>query len=175
MGSDDDDPATGPTSPTNRFERFDGNVSYLRPVTLLGKNFSFSSTVQGQYSEDFLPGTEQMSIGGRFNVRGFDDVSISGDRGAYIRNELSFILPQSGAPIIDRTFGTVSPYVGFDAGTILSRGDAQPGGSLTGAVLGVRNFGGLIGLDTALGVPLGGREDLTEDSVVFYFQSNIPF
>lgn len=61
-------------------------LSYDHPI---GKtNFRYRSVLEGQYSNDILPGTEQFSVGGWSNVRGFHEDNIFGDSGVYLQNTL---------------------------------------------------------------------------------------
>jgi len=53
---------------------------------------NYSLTLNGQYSEDQLFGSEQIFIGGAYSVRGFRNVSIGGDKGFSARNEIKFKL-----------------------------------------------------------------------------------
>jgi hemolysin activation/secretion protein len=49
---------------------------------------TYRGTLVAQHSNDFLPSTEQFSIGGWSTVRGFHDDSMYGDSGIYLSNTL---------------------------------------------------------------------------------------
>lgn len=64
-----------------------GLSNYFKFLEGLKYDFSFRS----QYSYSNLYGTEEISIGGPYSVRGFKKSGISGKRGFYTRNELSYL------------------------------------------------------------------------------------
>jgi len=141
------------TVPTPEWLRFQGSVSYSRPFKLDGLDASWSSSMQGQTSRDYLYGSEQISVGGLYTVRGFDGTSLSGDRGLYWRNDVSVVLPPPQDPRHARFFGRVQPYAGIDVGHIFPR-EGQAGGTLAGFVLGLRGVAGQFGFDVGYGAPL---------------------
>jgi hemolysin activation/secretion protein len=53
----------------------------------LGVPLIWNLTADGQYSFDNLYGTDQLSLGGEYTIRGFRDSTISGDQGFYVRND----------------------------------------------------------------------------------------
>src|SRR5690606_14432769 len=74
-------------------------LSYLQPFQLWGESFSFDSLVNGQHSEDVLYSPQRISIGGLSSVRGFKEQSLSGDTGAYWRNQLRWRRPVAWEPL----------------------------------------------------------------------------
>lgn len=80
------DPQGG--EPVARYHKYSLTLSYLQPFQLWDESFSFDSLVNGQRSEDVLFSSQRISVGGLNSVRGFKDQSISGDSGAYWRNQL---------------------------------------------------------------------------------------
>ena len=74
-----------------------------------------------------------MLIGGPFSVRGFYNNTLSGDHGAYLRNELSVrpVLPLFGQRLPLRV------YDGLDVGHVDNRVEGNLDGTLSGAALGV--------------------------------------
>lgn len=141
------------TIPTTRWLRFQGSVSYGRPFKVADLDANWSSTLQGQTSREYLYGSEQISVGGLYTVRGFDGSSLSGDRGVYWRNDLSVLLPASQDAGVARWFGRLQPYLGVDVGHISGRA-GQAGGTLAGMVLGLRGVGGRLGFDVGYGAPV---------------------
>ena len=141
------------TVPTPEWLRFQGSISFSRPFRVGSVDGNWSTSVQGQTTNDRLYGSEQISIGGLYTVRGFDGTSIAGDRGAYWRNEFTTLLPAFADPQLARVFGRLQPYVGIDIGHIYGR-EAQPGGTLAGAVIGLRGVAGQFGFDVGYGAPL---------------------
>jgi len=119
---------------------------------LKGIDATWSSSLQMQTSPHFLYGSEQMSVGGLFTVRGFDGTSLSAERGLYWRNDLAFTLPPP-QEASTRWIGRLQTYVAVDVGRIFGR-EGQITGSLAGMVVGVRAVGGPIGFDVGLGLPI---------------------
>lgn len=121
--------------PSARPELFTARLSLSAPFRLAGQAFRASSELRGQYSPDLLMGSEQFSIGSRYTVRGFDDNSLSGQRGFYLRNELGWtLLPPTGS-------GSYAElYAGLDAGRVERSVGPQAGTqSLSGWTLGLRS------------------------------------
>lgn len=81
-----------------------GSISnnFLIPKTNI--NLSHNLAFDSQISEDSLFASEQISIGGRYNVRGFNESSISGDNGYYIKNDLMVNLAQIVPVVIRSSF-----------------------------------------------------------------------
>ena len=100
-------------------------TKYFKSSLDLRYNFS----LRGQYSSNYLYGTEEISFGGPYSVRGFKDVGLSGNTGFYSRNELSF------SHRLDMF--KISPYVGVDYGYI-SKEDVNVNGFIVGSTLGLR-------------------------------------
>jgi hemolysin activation/secretion protein len=139
--------------PTPTWRRWTGSVSYSRGLSVLGTNASWSSSLQGQTSPDNLYGSEQISIGGLYTVRGFDGTSISGERGLYWRNELAFVGPPSEDARAARWFGRLQPYIATDVGRVYGR-NGQLSGTLAGLVVGLRSIGGQFSFDLGWGQPV---------------------
>lgn len=120
-------------SPHAQFGKIKYGLSFSRPFRLLGRDASFSSQLSGQKAQDVLYGSEQITIGGLYSVRGFVRNTLAGDDGYYWRNELSVRQPVTVAG------ETVSArvYVGIDTGRVSNRAPNIPEGSLTGMAVGV--------------------------------------
>ena len=77
--------------PRAQFESFglysQSNVNFTIPKVLLPLNHKL--TLDVLKSKDSLYGVNQMSIGGKYSVRGFQESIISGDNGYLIRNDLT--------------------------------------------------------------------------------------
>lgn len=91
------DPRRG--EPVARYNKYSLTLSYLQPFQLGGESFSFDSLANGQWSEDVLYSPQRISIGGLASVRGFKEQSLSGDSGAYWRNQLRWTRPVAWAPL----------------------------------------------------------------------------
>ncbi|AOA70679.1 outer membrane hemolysin activator protein [Stenotrophomonas rhizophila] len=88
----------------------------------------YTGSWRAQWNRSRLVPQDRFSIGGRYTVRGFDgEVSLTGERGWLLRNELAFALG-----------GAVESYVAIDHG--------QVSGPSTGWLLGDRLTGMALGL-----------------------------
>jgi hemolysin activation/secretion protein len=116
--------------PRAQFRRINYGLTWIRPITAWEQSLSFSSQWQGQYGLDALFGSEQISVGSFYSVRGFRDTSLAGDRGSYVRNDLTLDLPLGGSwhPLL-------RPFIGVDAGYVDER-FGSPGGTLAGMAAG---------------------------------------
>ncbi len=123
----------GVDTPQAQFGKYAAQVSYSRPFTLWNKQANFSSRINAQKAQSPLYGSEQISIGGIYSVRGFIDNSISGDDGFYWRNEVSLYHPVTvaGDALSLRWFAA------YDTGSVRSRAAGVEGGQLSGATFGV--------------------------------------
>ena len=137
------------TVPTSTGTRYFASASYGTGWRVGERAINWSSSLQAQYSNHYLYGSEQMSVGGLFTVRGFDGTSLSGDRGMYWRNEFSTVLD---APALERVVGRLQAYVAADVGRIVGR-EGQRDGNLGGIALGLRAGGSAMTLDVAVATP----------------------
>ncbi|MDF0731841.1 ShlB/FhaC/HecB family hemolysin secretion/activation protein [Pseudomonas entomophila] len=106
-----------PGEPVARYRKYSATLSYVQGFQVLGENLSFSSLATGQRSEDVLFSPQRISLGGEASVRGFKDQSLSGDSGAYWRNDLRWTRPVTWAALRP----AVAEYgvgLGYDLGVI---------------------------------------------------------
>jgi hemolysin activation/secretion protein len=109
----------------------------------LVKSFSsliYTMTLHGQYAEESQFSPNQISIGGPYSVRGFNDIGLDGNTGAYMRNELAM-------PVVWGEKGWLEMYLALDAGWVKNEQDTN-GGSIVGGALGMR--ANLAGVDVDL-------------------------
>ncbi|WP_120498534.1 ShlB/FhaC/HecB family hemolysin secretion/activation protein [Kiloniella sp. EL199] len=142
FGALKDESGTGNT-PRAQFDKLDASFNYYRPFTLADQQLSWSSNAVAQWSPDTLYSTERISIGGQSTVRGFKEGSASGDVGGYLRNELSWNLPQTGLKVPDHILGRASLFAAYDIGKIRSdKSEVFEHGTMQGAAVGLRLNGG---------------------------------
>ncbi|MFT6106525.1 MAG: hemolysin activation/secretion protein [Rickettsiales bacterium] len=96
MGSDADEVGLTKNAEKLQFQSYGiyGSMNNKFPLPKTSFNFSHNISFDAQYSKDRLFASEQIAIGGRYNVRGFEESSISGDNGYYIKNDLTANLLQ---------------------------------------------------------------------------------
>lgn len=95
-----------------QFNKLDASTTMQLPLPLLAKRVQLAWRAQlvGQWTNVALFGSEQIFAGGMSTVRGFREGVISGDRGAYLRNELAW----ANAPAIGGV--RMEPYLFLDGG-----------------------------------------------------------
>ena len=124
-------------------------ANWRQPFTLDKQPYVFTSTFHGQATRDTLISEDQIFIGDRYSVRGFDgNTVLMAESGYTLRNELSHP--------VSLMFGWQSAvYLGIDAGRVWGPSAVNlVGTELAGAVVGVRGQQADIQYDLAMGTPL---------------------
>ncbi len=112
------------------FNKYTLDLSYNKRLSGKGVPARYNFSLHGQYAKKGIIGSEQIGIGGPYSVRGFkNEGQISGNKGLYIRNELSF------NQILGK--GMFSPYFALDYG-VISKNKQSYGGHIVGIALGSR-------------------------------------
>ncbi|KUZ75716.1 ShlB/FhaC/HecB family hemolysin secretion/activation protein [Burkholderia ubonensis] len=116
--------------PTYRFKMavLDANLSV--PFAIGKQPFRYVGTFRGQSTGNTLPYIDDLTIGSRYTVRGFDgETMLAAARGFYWRNELQMSIGQTGQAV----------YAGLDYGRVWGpQPIALVGTQLAGAVIGVK-------------------------------------
>lgn len=153
--------------PKAEFRKWSLNASFQRPVS---ENLWWLISAYGQWTPDRLYGSERMTIGGESSVRGFKEQSISGDNGAYWRNELNdtlFTLP---------LIGQVSTLVAIDGGWIhTDRLESYASGTLWGTAVGLRTANRWVSTSLTAGIPLAYPDWLGPDHFNLYYRVAVAF
>lgn len=116
----------------SQFTRYDASSTWQMPAGKLGSMaFAYHGSLNAQYSRVALFSEEQTYLGGMDSIRGFTEGGITGDSGAYVRNEYLW----SNAPPWHG--GHFEPYVFLDSGKahLVAQGGWP---TLTGTGVGVR-------------------------------------
>jgi hemolysin activation/secretion protein len=114
-GSPDDDDLTSPDDAKAQFDKYTLAIDYEQRFQFGQQNIRYASRLFLQYSPDILFGTEALSIGSLYTVRGYKESSIFGDSGSYWRNDLSFPMqPKVNGDWLNQWI----PFVAFDAGMV---------------------------------------------------------
>ncbi|KWK57623.1 hypothetical protein WT81_19395 [Burkholderia stagnalis] len=129
LGAQDDILAAG-GGPTYRFKMavLDANLSV--PFAIAKQPLRYIASIHGRYTGNTLYYIDDLTIGSRYTVRGFDgETMLAAARGLYWRNELQMPIGQTGQSV----------YAGLDYGRVWG---PQPivlvGTQLAGAVIGVK-------------------------------------
>ncbi|WP_454725882.1 MULTISPECIES: ShlB/FhaC/HecB family hemolysin secretion/activation protein [Cupriavidus] len=146
-----DDVLAADGGPTWRYRMMVLDANLSMPFKIANQPFRYVTTVRGQFTNDRLYFVDDLTIGSRYTVRGFDGESLlAGERGFYWRNELQAPLGTNGQAL----------YVGMDYGRVYGPSTVgQVGTQLAGAVIGLRggvgsSTLGSMSYDVFLGMPL---------------------
>jgi hemolysin activation/secretion protein len=139
-----------PEGPTYRFHMAVLDANLVVPFAIATQTFRYVATVHGQFTNDTLFYIDDLTIGSRYTVRGFDgETMLAAEKGFYWRNELQWPVFQTGQTL----------YAGIDYGRVFGPNTvALVGTQLAGAVVGIR--GGLpakyvgVSYDLFAGMPL---------------------
>jgi Hemolysin activation/secretion protein len=157
------------TAPHAQAGKLRYSLGLTKPFDVLGQGFSFNSQFTGQYAFEPLYGSEQITLGSYYTVRGFNHYSFSGDRGWYVRNELTTDLP--AVPMLDLT---PRPFLAFDGGRIEGFKNTL-NANLTGVAGGMRlagtHFTGELSAAKALSIPV----NTPHEPVQFALTMNVSF
>lgn len=96
LGASADDPQRN-GAPRSEFRKLGLSASYFYSLV---PSLYYLTSAYGQTSADNLYAGERISIGGQYSVRGFKEQYLTGNRGAYWRNELNWqwqTLPRLGS------------------------------------------------------------------------------
>ncbi|MFK8258183.1 ShlB/FhaC/HecB family hemolysin secretion/activation protein [Erwinia sp. AnSW2-5] len=158
------DRARSSGAPRSQFRKFSLSSSYLYPIT---DRLSYLTSASGQTTPDNLYASERLSIGGQYSVRGYKEQYLSGNRGAYWRNELNWHggrLPLAGE---------VTLTAALDGGWLQTKAKKIDGGTLSGCALGIATQGRWVGQSLSVAKPLSYPERLHPDRWVAYWQLGI--
>ena len=116
------------------------------------------SSFQAQDAQSNAPSLAQMYVGSRYNVRGYQDNSLYGTTGAWLRNDL-----ESSPMRVDQV--SLTPYVGYDAGHIKPSALQQVSQHhVTGMAVGMRMDWGKVKADLAYTRALSRPDEFSSES-----------
>ncbi|MCE3255401.1 MAG: hemolysin activator protein [Rickettsiaceae bacterium] len=103
MNAEQDEANEPSSNPKSQFEVFKlyASASKRLAIPKLNAPLILSSEMTGQFSKDTLFGTEQISVGGYYSVRGFREDYINGDSGYYFRNKANVNIGSLAASLIN--------------------------------------------------------------------------
>ncbi|MBZ7675353.1 ShlB/FhaC/HecB family hemolysin secretion/activation protein [Klebsiella grimontii] len=141
------------------------NVNYMKWLTSLPVDAYYELNLGVQYTPDNLTLQDQLTIGDRWSVRGFDDSGgIYGNKGFYIQNTLNFVTG----------YRNITPYIGLDYGQIIGKVPVQEIESkkIMGGITGLK--GAVYGLeyDLSLSSPFVYPDNLNVDKYKVKFNFN---
>ena len=133
------------------------------------RSWQYSASLHGQVTSDASTSIDQIAIGTRGTVRGFDGSAVLlAESGWFQRHELSTPLAVSGVDL--------SLYVGLDLGRVWGPSDINlRGRELAGAALGVRGKWQALQFDFALAAPIAKPEGFKTQRVSAYLSATCTF
>lgn len=166
LGTDDDPGNLSDDFPRNSFAKLDARLGLSVRVA---EDWQLFSSLTGQFAIVPLFSNQQLTFGGWETVRGYKGNSVSGEQGAYVRNELL-------GPGLARTLGqgesggkasawlpnlagarlVLQPYAFADAGVVRNLG-LNEAAALAGAGVGIKGEMGRISISAGLAIPLAGH------------------
>lgn len=175
FGAQDDLTERDPSGPTVRPQVWSFNINYNRPVhfgahTLGDLPAQYSVSLRGQRTSDFTVSSDQIAIGSRYSVRGFDgDAALLAENGVILRQELS--RPVASLKTID-----ASAFAAFDYGyvwgpsaTLLERQH------LAGLAIGLRGRYRAMSFDATLAAPVLKPSNFSSRTPNVYFSVSYSF
>ncbi len=100
----------------------------------LPKDFKWNLDIRGHYADELLLSSERIGIGGYASVRGYDEYTALGERGALMRNELSW----KAYSIIKSQSDQFRPLVFVDVASVSRAREVSPSADLQSYGLGFR-------------------------------------
>lgn len=138
------DAAAPAGSPQGQFGKADLSASFRRRFHAATTVLDYEASLSGQWSDDRLFSSEQMSVGGPASVRGVREALLFGDRSAVLRQTVAVpVVKPEDLGSRGLRLGTVEAYAGIDAGHVWGQpADGIAGGTVAGATVGLRSRGG---------------------------------
>lgn len=152
-----------------QFTKYTLNASITKDFTYKDIPLTLNSNFLGQYSNDKLYSPELISIGGFYTVRGFAYMGYYGEIGAYVHNDVIY---QKSISIYGKQI-QLSPYVGFDMGTI----EYDPGifKYMVGTAFGTKATVGDFYVSFDIGIPLLATDPIAEENFTTSFSLQYHF
>lgn len=134
------------------------------PFTLGNQRFRHNLQYQRQISHTPLTPQDQLAIGSRWTVRGFDgERTLNADRGWFVRNDIAWATPVPAQEL----------YLGVDYGEVGGNGTQYlVGNHLAGGAIGIRGSAFKTGYDLFAAVPFSRPDGFSTNPVSLGFNLN---
>lgn len=151
---------------TSRFALITADAQIALPFAMGKQRLQYTGGWRGQWNRTPLVPQDRFAIGGRYTVRGFDgEVSLTGERGWLLRNDVSLSLG-----------GGQTAYVAADYGHVSGPAtDQQLGTHLAGMALGLRGSWRGLSWDGFVGAPISKPRSFPAAYTTFGFSMNWSF
>jgi hemolysin activation/secretion protein len=147
--TEEDDPLSSRRDGSGQFTKLEFWGSYDHP---LGRDVTIRLQAEGQAASRALLVSEEMGLGGRYLLRGYDYFERAGDNGIAGSAEIRFDLADQPKPI-----KAVQLYLFADGGVVDNYNDGFGDGSLASAGGGIRLWAGKFDGSAEIGFPLKDR------------------
>lgn len=128
-------------------------------------DLKYNLYLRAQHSKDRLSGSDELYMGGVYSVRGFEDEGLSGNRGFYVRNDVSVKYQIEDI--------TLAPYIGLDYGYVV-KDENNISGKIVGSSIGSKFYWKNFNLELFYMMPL--REaKIIEDENSKFFGANLVY
>jgi len=153
-----------------QFDKVTAHINYKHDISISdAAPTHFKSKLFLQHSNDILFGSEQISVGSLYTVRGYKGSSISAASGAYWQNTFSHDFSTAwGGGVIKQ----ISPFIAFDIGSIRDSQQVysdKPYAVLKGWATGVQIQGKTISATLSYARPIDSPRFLVADQEQWYF------
>lgn len=167
FGAQENFPDRLPVDPSFFYRLQTLDATLATPFTIHTLPLRHTLTFHGQYADDQLFASEQLAIGSRYSVRGFDgDQMLSAERGFTLRNDLDIPLATTGQAL----------FVGLDYGQVSGPSAKYlPGKELAGATIGVRGGWKSLSYETFASWPLKKPDSFETNDPVWGVSASLVF
>jgi len=157
-------------TPRAQFDKLTARGYLVMPLVVGGQKLTWSSELEAQYGFVPLYSSEQMVIGSPYTVRGFYENSLVADRGLYLQQDLSTLVPLKVGPAET----VLRPHLGFDAGHVSSAAPGGISGTIIGVAAGVGLSVGPLDLDLTASRSLA-RGPLADEGLLTFVRATLSF
>lgn len=166
----------GSATPHVNFSKTTGTLGWYRPFNVGEQQWAWSLSAYGQASEQTMYGAERLYLGSSYTVRGFKETPVGGDCGGYVRNELTWTVPERWlGPLKNSPMGSLRLFAAYDYGGITrDHKDPYEWGELQGMALGLRT-GGDFSAEAVWSHPLSAPDYVREKDDVWYLTVRYTF
>jgi len=141
------DPAQLTGTPSAQFTQVTASGFFQRFWQNRLGRLSVQASTYAAWSPDTLFASERVTIGGPYSVRGYRDVSLSGDAGGYGQFEIGLVpaFAATSPDLLQKLIGAPQVFAALDAGAVVEDADDPlEGGELLGGTVGLRLTGGIL-------------------------------
>lgn len=126
--------------------------------------FQYKMGIGGSYSEDRLLSANQLTMGDEYTVRGFKESSLSGNKGVYINNTITYM----GKPGANKYLAMLKPFIGIDGGVSKDK-DLENSDRIMGFATGIKLNANQLNAGLTYSIPLERSTGMPKERNPIYF------